>query len=398
LQRLQSRLGKRCLSHVAEQPATGDLTIKTTWGSVIIGKSAVKPESLLGDALDSVILAEAAQLSREVWERYIRATLATKEGYATFASSPDSAGLWLYEMEMAALAMPDLYGIYTMPAWECPHYSVDEIEAARRELSEDAFYEQYGGEWRFYTGRVYKIFRPDIHLVDPFPIPQSWQVGSGIDFGSRDPMTAQLAAKSPSGEVYFFGEYYQANQELSTPDHCAAILRCEEKWDVKNRVLRVADHHGLGRQLITDAARYGMPCSPCASHDRRARRDAALAAFTLREGEHPYHVREAELPPGSYPKVFIMKGRCPNLVRELQFLRWRDATVKEGATNDTDGDDHAVDAMEYLLERWRIGKTLRHRRAGNASTGRAVLDKTGYYSRLKGPIAKKPYSARRVAV
>ena len=44
----------------------GDLYIMTAWGSEIIGKSADKPQSLLGEALDWVLLSEAAQLPGEI--------------------------------------------------------------------------------------------------------------------------------------------------------------------------------------------------------------------------------------------------------------------------------------------------------------------------------------------
>lgn len=398
LVKLQAKIGKKCISSVTEQPGAGCLSIKTTWGALVLGKSAANPQSLLGEALHSVILAEAAQLTRDIWERYVRGRLTTTEGYATFASTPDAAGIWLYELELLAQTLPQDWAVYTMPAWECPHYSTDDLAQAKRQLSEDAYYEQYGGEWRFYTGRVYKLFKPDLHLVEPFDIPKSWEVGSGIDFGSRDPMVAELAAKSPTGEVYFFGEYYQQNQELSTQDHAGAILRLEESLGVKTRITRVADHHGLGRQLITDASRAGLVCIPCASHDRRARRDCAMSAFTPHEGEHPYHIREAGLPKGLYPKVFLMKGRTPHLVRELQFLRWRESERKEGAVNDTEGDNHGIDAMEYRLERWGTGRVVRFRRAGNANTGSAVLDKTGYYAQFKGPLPKRPWAqVRRMA-
>jgi hypothetical protein len=378
LQLLQNKIGKKCISRVYEQPGAGDLMIKTPWGATVLGKSASNPSSLVGEACDSVIMAEASQLKHEIWERYVRATLATKEGYATFASTPDSAGLWLYELELKAATMTN-WSIYTMPAWECNHYSKDDIEQARMELSEDAFYEQYGGEWRFYTGRVYKMFKADVHLVEPFPIPASWEIGAGVDFGSRDPMAEEVAARSPTGEVYFCGEYYVANQELSTQDHAAAMLRMEERYGFPpSRVSRVADHHGLGRQLITDAARCGLVCAPCASNDRRARRDCAMSALTPHENAHPYHIREAGLPPGTYPKVFIFKGRCPNLVRELQFLRWREGEKREGASNDTEGDNHAVDGMEYRLERWRVGRMARTRRHASGATPSHTLDPTGY--------------------
>ena len=93
-----------------------------------------------------------------------------------------------------------------------------------------------------------------------------------------------------------------------------------------------------------------------------------------------------------------MKGRCPNLVRELQFLRWKETLLREGATNDTEGDNHAIDAMEYRLERWQTGRVARFRRAGNANTGANVMDQTGYYAKVRGPVQRHPWQqARRLS-
>ncbi|MGL5934392.1 MAG: hypothetical protein ACRCZI_02095 [Cetobacterium sp.] len=359
-------------------PENGDLLLETMWGARLVGKSATNMYSLVGEACDSVMLAEAAQLSRPVWERYVRPTLSTKQGYATFGSTPDSSGEWLYQLEMQAAGMDD-WAVFHQAAWECPHYPPGEVEAAKRDLSEDAFYEQYGGEWRFYHGRVYKLFKADLHLVEPFPIPASWKIISGSDWGSRDPTACEWGAQSPTGELYIFGEYYVADAELSTEDHAVAKLRMEEQLGVKGRPLRIADHHGLGTQLIVSASRAGFKTAPCRSEDRKARRDAALAACTPRAGRHPYHIREAGGPPGDYPNVFVFKDRCPNLVRELQFLTWREGMRREGAMNDTKGDDHAIDCFEYMLEYWNVGASGRTRRAAIGYKAR-TYDPTGYYA------------------
>lgn len=323
----------------------GELYIETAWGSEIHGKSADKLWSLVGEELDWIILSESAQHKGVTWEKYLRATLSTRKGRAIFPTTPDSAGLWLYELELAAANNPE-WEVFNCPAWDCPHFDKDDIESARRSLSEDAFYEQYGGEWRFYTGRVYKNFRSDVHLIKPFPIPAGWTIREGIDFGTRDATAVEFLAESPFGDFYFIDEYYQSN--VATEIHVESIKNKERNRDI---AARVADHHALGTQLIMDWNHHGLVTVNCSSdrNARPARRENMISLFEPHSGRRPYHVREfGDNMEGYYPKLFIFKDKCPNLVRELMFLRWKEGTKKEGNFGDTVGDDHGVDAAEYV--------------------------------------------------
>lgn len=366
---------------IRENPGAGDLYLRCPWGAEVIGKSAQKAETLVGEELDWVLMSEPALHKAETWERYIRPCLSTRAGESIWPFTPDSGGLWLYELELMAAGLPD-WGLFHCAAWDCPHYDPAEIAAAKRELSEDAFFEQYGAEWRFYTGRVYRSFQADSHQVEAFAIPQGWRVYSATDFGLRDATCTLWLAKSPSGEGYLFDEYYYTGQDRATPDHAVAMLNMESKRGSKP-IVRLADHHGLGAQLILDAGRAGWKTIGITSQDRRVRRDRTLTAVAKKPRPHPYHVREsgkAVGDSGAYPDLFVMKGRCPNLIRELQFLRWKDTVRKEGGFGDTEGDDHAVDTLEYLCEYANIGHVSRHeknRRQSQASY-RPAFSMTGY--------------------
>lgn len=343
-----------------ENFASGDLYVKFPWGAEVIGKSADTDKTLVGEELDWVIMAEAALHKRTTWEKYIRPTLSTRKGMSIWPFTPDAGGLWLYELELEATQRED-WIVYTRPAWECPHFDPKEIDAARRDLSGDAFDEQYGGEWRFYTGRVY-TYQPRIHLVEPFLIPSTWPVYSATDFGFRDPTANLWLAKSPSGEGYFIEEYYES--EGNTPQHALNLRTLEQRAGIRSAV-RIADHHGLGRQLIVDAALAGWKTTACRSEDVRARRERAQSLWSVADGRHdPYHVRELNQPKplnGQYPGWYIFKGKCPNLVRELSFLRWKQTMRQEGGIGVTEGDDHAVSCAEYIGEYANLGVTARRR-------------------------------------
>lgn len=366
---------------VRESPGSGDLYLKTPWGAEVIGKSAQKPETLVGEELDWVLMSEPAMHKEQTWERYIRPTLSTRGGISVWPFTPDAGGLWLYELELAAQGLPD-WGCHHIASWDCPFYDPKEIAAAKRELSDDAFQEQYGGEWRFYTGRVYRSFQPDRQMVEPFAIPGSWKVYAATDFGLRDATCTLWIAQAPTGEGYVIGEYYDTSQERATPDHAGLMLAKERELGVRPLV-RIADHHGLGAQLIVDIGRAGWKTVSCQSNDRRVRRDRALTIMAPKLRPAPYHVRERganAVDGGMYSDLFIFKRRCPNLTRELQFLRWKEGSRQEGSHGATEGDDHAVDPLEYILEYGNFGthaRSQRNKRVGQ-SVYRPAFGRTGY--------------------
>jgi hypothetical protein len=68
----------------------GDYFLETPWGSVLEAKSMENPDSLAGEALDLVIIDEAALDSKleDIWQQMIQPTLMDKEGSAIFISTP----------------------------------------------------------------------------------------------------------------------------------------------------------------------------------------------------------------------------------------------------------------------------------------------------------------------
>ena len=319
----------------------GDLKIVMPWGAEVIGKSAERPLSLVGEELDWIVLSEAAQHKAETWYRYLRPTLSSRMGSAIFPTTPDISGAWLYELELAIPKTPG-WELFHTSADETPHYKKEEIAAAKAELSEDAFNEQYNGEWSFHKGRVFKAYSRAMHVVRPFQIPLGWRIWSGVDFGSRDATCVIWLASSPEMDFYAFDEYYES--ERPTEVH-VEVVKLRDR--VLPSLVRVSDHHALGKQLVMDWRMRGVPTID-AKVDRKARRDRFMAMLEPRDYHLPYHAKQLGLATGKYPRFFIMEGKCPNLEREIQLLKWKEGSRQEGTYGDTIGDDHAIDATEYI--------------------------------------------------
>src|SRR5690606_19389702 len=96
----------------------GKMFIKFPWNTVLEVKSANKAESLVGESLDRVIMAEAAKHNDETWQRFIRPALSDKRGRADFATTPEGYN-WFYDLWRLGLddKFPD-YKSWKFPSWE----------------------------------------------------------------------------------------------------------------------------------------------------------------------------------------------------------------------------------------------------------------------------------------
>lgn len=305
----------------------GDLYIMTAWGSEIIGKSADKPQSLLGEQLDWVLLSEAAQLPGEIWTRYLEPRLATTQGYAILPTTPDANAHWLYELWVKGLEGNALVDSYSWSVEGNPIYPLEEFESKKQFYGEThpVFREQYLGEWTFYSGVVYgHDFHAERNVID-LPadgIPPEWRRVRAIDFGYRDPFVCLWGAITPDGELWIYREHYQP--ERSMAEH-ARIIR--DKSEGEDILYTVADPSE--QQSIADLRRLGISALD-ANNDRRAGR--MLVGDYLRSG-----------------RLKFIRGAVPQTLREMAWYRWDKDKDKEGAKESTVGDDHAMDTLRYLV-------------------------------------------------
>ena len=305
----------------------GDLFVHTDWGCSVMGKSADKPQSLLGEAVDCVIVAEAAQFNADdVWMRYLEPRLSTTQGFAIFPTTPSPGALWLYELWVKGLeGTSNRVTSYTWPVTGNPAYPYSEFQEAEAYYgrAHPHFREQYLGEWVFYTGTVFGgSFDPARNLIDPYPLSPETRRIRAIDFGYRDPFVCKWYALTADGGLDCYREYYQAGRDLY--EHAQTIRDLTKDEPI---YYTVADRSEP--QQIADLRRYGVPCLESNSDRREGR---ILMGEYLRTGRLRY-----------------IRGACPETIRELSHYRWDKDANKEGAKEKTLGDDHAMDTDRYAV-------------------------------------------------
>lgn len=233
---------------------------------IVHAKSAMHPESLVGEGLSGVVLSEAAKLKPSTWIKYIRPMLADFTGWSAFLSTPEGKN-WFYDLYMAGMdPFRTDWKSWRAPAWVNPYLypgGVDEklldnlVEARRKhrldavlpalqmlhsathglvhppgihpeiwalflDMSTEMFNQEEAALFTEYVGRVFKNFDEEIHVTDQV-FEDSWETYACVDYGFTNPFVWLLLQIDPHHKrVHVLDEYYETNR---TTSEAAAEIR-----------------------------------------------------------------------------------------------------------------------------------------------------------------------------
>lgn len=168
----------------------GNMHIATNWGFDLECRSANHPESLVGEGLDFVLLAEAGRHTRKTFTEYVRPALSDKRGISMMSGVPEDANdqnllYWAYyrgqdpsKLQWRSWRMPSWTNTAVFPGGR----NDPEILEAADDLTEDEFRRQYGGEFIMKRGRVMKEWDDEIH-VGKYPYRYDLPLYAAVDFG-----------------------------------------------------------------------------------------------------------------------------------------------------------------------------------------------------------------------
>lgn len=114
--------------------------------SELRAKSTDATAALLGESLTYCIVDEAATVRREHWEVCAQ-RLVDQRGWSLVVSVPKGPG-WFHDAYRMGIRNRDPEArSWTAPSWANPFVNAATIEAERSRLTEDAFDEQFGGQF-----------------------------------------------------------------------------------------------------------------------------------------------------------------------------------------------------------------------------------------------------------
>lgn len=257
------------------------------------------------------------------------------------ATNPDGPGnLWVRELWVEGMFPPEMETIKNqfrfVPALpsDNPHLSPaywDDLNSQPDDIRR-AWVE---GDWYVFSGQVFKSFRREKHVIQPFTIPDHWIRKFGEDWGYAKPFCGLWGAKDPdNGRVVIYREVYETG--LSDPRQAELVKESELPGEKIRK--RYADPSMWARKTQTEEttstadiyAAHGVYLTP-ANNDRM-------------NGKRKIDRMLEPLPDGR-PGLMIFET-CINLIRTIPSLVYDKARYEDV---DTDGEDHAYDALRYLL-------------------------------------------------
>nr|WP_279538913.1 terminase family protein [Allobranchiibius sp. GilTou38] len=198
------------------------------------------------------------------------------------------------------------------------------------------------GSWDQFSGQFFTEWDRDRHLVPTFEVPQSWARCAGIDWGYAAPWGCLWLAMDEDGRAYAYRERYGA--KVGEVEQAQQVLAAE---DEDEDVVRFADDamwtsRGSAKSVAEVYAEQG--CHIITAH--KGERASGWARVHSYLGEAPACLYHREMGWETCPKLHVLDGRCPNLVRTLPAM-CHDPRKPEDL--DTRGDDHIIDCLRYAL-------------------------------------------------
>jgi hypothetical protein len=183
------------------------LTITLMNGSRIELKGADKPDSLRGVGIHFLVLDEFQDISEETWTQVLRPTLADTQGEAIFIGTPKAYN-YLYTLYRHGQDPKKVKRLewesWQFPTITSPFIPESEIEAARKDMDEKSFKQEFEASFETMSGRVYHAFDRLTH-VGKFAFNSKLPLWVGMDF-NIDPMSTVLLQPQPNGEIWAVGE------------------------------------------------------------------------------------------------------------------------------------------------------------------------------------------------
>ncbi len=349
-------------------------------GSRIALKSAEHPDRLRGVKLNALVVDEIASIRNWdwLWMEVLRPTLTDYRAPALFISTPAGFNhfyqLYLKGMENSEIYDPN-YKSWQWTSYDNKYIPKDEIDAAKKELPEDTFAQEYMADFRKMSGLIFKGFDRKDHVIKPFDIPRNWRRYRAMDFGSTNPTVCLWIAVDHDENFYIYDEYYES--EKTVDYHSGVIVS-------KTGTQKISGTYGdpSAAQWITEFGQRGVYVTRANKEKGTATGKWVILGINKIQ-------EKLKVQPGRFVDVVGLDGRegypsffvfnsCTHTINEFETYRWKmnnpnaDQDLNEPDTPEK-ANDHAMDSFRYFIvsykknpsgvapkqwsdKQWQIGK------------------------------------------
>lgn len=243
-------------SHLAtpENVSKSELRIELITGSVMEFHSAERGDRLRGEGVHRAYLNEASLIKAELWYEALYPMLTDTGGRAAFAFTPKGQGHWTYKefLKGSRDDSPD-YGSIQLPTSANPNVDPRFIEAAKKDLPQDSFRQEYLAEFLPDSSGVFRNIDACVmgELDSPRTVPVQGPYVGGVDLAKHQDYTV-VDILDAQGRLAWHDRFHR----LDWPVMKARIIEAAKRY----RAHMLVESNSVGDVVIDDIRQAGVSC------------------------------------------------------------------------------------------------------------------------------------------
>ena len=253
-----SEVGWRPLRQIARKIPNAevrlvDRMVTLPGGGFVAVRSADNPDSLRGEGLDFVVMDECAFMQKEAWTEAIRPALSDRQGKALFISTPKGRN-WFWEIYQRGLQGDEGWQSWQFPTSSNPFIAKEEIEAAKRDLPEMIFRQEYLAEFIDDAGGVFRRVQ-EAAVLEPKEYEEGKQYIAGVDVAASVDFTVVTVLDAESKDMVYLDRFNRV-------DYPVLIDRLEAIYHRYHLTSMVVESNSIGRPVIDELVTRGLNIVP----------------------------------------------------------------------------------------------------------------------------------------
>jgi hypothetical protein len=309
-----------------------DLTITLKNNSKIYLCSADNIDTLRGRSMSYCIMDEAALIDKQMWQEVCRPALSDQQGGAMFITTPRGKNSWIFDLWTNAQHMED-YSAFSFTTLQGGNVPEAEIEAAKAELDEKSFRQEYEASFETYAGTIYYNWDAKLHVKrNAVELPKKEILHVAMDF-NVSPLVAGIA-RVVDKNIHFIDEVvihgsntYEMADEIRRryPDNPIWVFP-DASGQARKTSSNTSDHHILRQKgFVLKVKSINPPVK-----DRIAAVNSSLKAVD-----------------GSIK--LTVDPRCKQIIRCISSQTYKEGTMIPNKGETGEDYSHMNDAVGYLV-------------------------------------------------
>ena len=306
-----------------------DLTLRLHNNSEISLRGSDRSyDQLRGVGLNFLVLDEFADIPSDAYYSVLRATLSDTKGNFFACGTPRGYGNWAYDLYMKGKEDKD-WESWQFTTLQGEQVDSDEVEAAKADLDERTFRQEYEATFETYSGAIYYNFNREDNVKTVKDNNTTLHIG--MDF-NIDPMSAAIF-QIENNVINFIDEIiiYSSNTE-------ELVKEIEARYPERKIIVypdpacRQRKTSAGGRTDLTILQNAGLTVRVKNAHPQIRDRINAVNSRLKNTNEQ---------------RMLFINPKCKNIIRGLERHLYKEGTTQPDKDS---GFDHMNDALGYAVD------------------------------------------------